>query len=119
MRPRIGKLRHRLLIKTIVRTPDGGGGYARADTDGETVWARVSTAGAYEANTYAQLQQRVTHKAIIRYRSDIAQGQTVVWQRPAAHGGDLSLYVESVVDADLDHRPGEFLKIMLREGGNL
>jgi len=113
------RMRHRLLIKIIGRVPDGGGGFARSDTAGETVWARVDTIGTLEANTYAQLQQRATHKALIRWRDDIAQGQTVVWKRPAGQGGDLNLYVVTAKDADPDGRPGEFLLLVLREGGNL
>lgn len=119
MRRKLGAMRHRLQLRTIVRTADSGGGYARADAAGAEVWARVQTVGALEASAYAQRQQRVTHKALIRWRADIAQGQTVVWKRPASHGGDASLYVVSVVDADPDHRPGEFLELALREGGNL
>jgi hypothetical protein len=74
--------------------------------------------GALEANTYSQLQERATHKALIR-RAPVTQGQTVVWERDASQGGDLSLYVVSAVDADPDGRPGEFLELTLREGGNL
>jgi len=115
----LGKMRHKLLIKQIGRTLDDGGGFARSDTNSEEIWARVRTIGALEANTYAQLQERVSHKAMIRWRSDLRQGQTVVWQRPASQGGDLSLYVVTSIDADPDKRPGEFMELALREGGNL
>lgn len=118
-RRNLGKMRHKLLIKVIGRVQDEGGGYARADTNGPTVWARVSTIGALEANTYAQLQERVSHKALIRWRNDVRQGQTVVWRRPASQGGDLSLYVVTTADADPDKRPGEFMELTLRQGGNL
>lgn len=119
MKRHLGRMRHRLRIKLIRRTEDAGGGYSRADVDGPTVWARVDTVGALEANTYAQRQERVTHKALIRWRSDVTQGQTVVWVRPASHGGELPLYVVSAVDADPDGRPGEFMELVLRQGGNL
>lgn len=115
----LGKMRHQLQLQAIVRVPDSGGGYARADTPDDTVAARVDTVGALEANTYVQLQERVTHKAMIRWRSDVAQGQTVTWKRPAAHGGDVDLYVVTVVDADPDKRPGEFMMLVCRQGGNL
>lgn len=115
----LGKMRHQLQLQTITRTPDGGGGYARGDGPGDTVAARVDTIGALEANTYSQLQLRVTHKAMIRHRDDVTQGQTVIWQRPAAHGGDVDLYVETVRDADPDRRPGEFMLLICRQGGNL
>jgi len=114
---RLGAMRHRLLIRVIGRTGDTGGGSVRSDTDGAEIWARVQTVSANEANVYMQRQQRVTHKAFIRWRADLAQGQTVVWQRPTAHGGNVSLYVVNVTDADPDRRPGEFMELALREGG--
>lgn len=116
-RRNLGRMRHRLALKVITRVPDGGGGFARADTPGDVVWARIETVGALEANTYAQLQQRATHKALIRWRADVAQGQTVIWMRPTLSGGNLPLYVLAVRDADPDGRPGEFLLLILREGG--
>lgn len=114
----LGKMRHRLQIKTIARTRDAGGGYARADTDGDLVWGRVATLSAREMAVYDQLQKRITHKAIVRRNSGLVQGVTVVWQRPDAHGGDMSLYIESAVDADPD-KPGEFMQLLMREGGQL
>ncbi len=113
----LGKMRHRLAIKEIVRTEDEGGGFARADSDGDVIWARISIVGKLEANTYSQLQERVTHKAFIRWRDDIRQGQTVIWKRTGRD--DLPLYVVTSVDADPDRRPGEFMELILREGGNL
>jgi hypothetical protein len=111
-------MRHRLTVMTVVRVQDEGGGYSREDAATSTVWARITTVGALEANTYLQLQERVTHKALIR-RAAVEQGQTVIWERPSSQGGDLALYVVSAVDADPDGRPGEFLELTLREGGNL
>lgn len=115
----LGRMRHRLKLMALTRIADEGGGNARADVELATVWARVKTMSTFEANTYAQLQQRVTHEAMIRWRSDVAQGMTAIWQRPAGHGGDLSLYIVTSEDADPDGRPGEFLKLVMREGGNL
>jgi len=115
----LGQMRHLLTIMRVVRAADGGGGFARSDTAVATVLARIDTIGVLEANTYAQLQQRATHKALIRWRSDLEQGQTVVWKKPTSRGGDLALYVVTAKDADPDKRPGEFLELVLREGGNL
>jgi len=127
-RRNLGRMRHRLAIMGIVRTPDTGGGFARADAVLGTVWGRIDTVGALEANTYSQLQQRVTHKALIRHRPDIAQGQTVYWLHPGtadpapgstATPAGTALYVVTALDADPDGRPGEFLLLTLRQGGNL
>lgn len=124
----LGRMSHRLAIMTVIRTPDAGGGAARADAVAAIVWARINTVGALEANTYSQLQHRVTHKAMIRHREGIGQGSTVHWltrgeAEPAigstAAPAGKPLYVVTAVDANPDNRPGEFLELMLREGGNL
>ena len=120
-------MRHRLAIMNTVRQEDDGGGFARADVVLSTVWGRVNTIGALEQNSYSQLQERTTHKAIIRWRSDVDQGQTVIWLSPGTpepEPGDpapagTALYVVSALDADPDGRPREFLELTLREGGNL
>lgn len=120
-------MRHRLTIMGVVRVPDEGGGYARADAVIGTVWGRITTMGALEANTYAQLQERVTHKALIRFREDVDQGSTVYWLNAGADEPEVAstaapdgraLYVVTATDADPDGRPGEFLELTLREGGN-
>lgn len=124
----LGRMRHRLTIMGIVRTPDGGGGSARADAVIATVWGRVTIIGVLESNTYSQLQQRVTHKATIRTRADVAQGQTLYWLAAGATEPEIGstaipagvpLYVLTAIDADPDGRPGEFMELTLREGGNL
>lgn len=109
MKRHLGHMRHRVTIKTIVRTGDGGGGTVRADTNGATVWARVEALSSREVAAYDQLQQRVTHRVTIRKRTDVAQGQTLAW-------GSVDLYVNSVRDPDQD-RPGEWLELLCREGG--
>lgn len=128
-RRNLGRMRHRLTIMAIERTTDAGGGAARSDAVVATVAARIKTIGALEANTYSQLQERVTHKAMIRARTDLKQGQTVYWLNAGAtelaQGVDdtipdgAALYVVTTMDADPDGRPGEFMDVILREGGNL
>lgn len=126
-RRHLGRMHHRLTIMAMVRNVDEGGGFARADTVIATVWARVRTLGALEVNSYAQLQERATHEAIIRTRADVRHGQTLYWLAPGATEpatgattapNGTALYVLSVTDADPDGRRGEFLKLTLREGGN-
>lgn len=129
-RRNLGRMRHRLTLMAVTRTQDDGGGYARADVVLANVWARITTIGALEANTYSQLQERVTHKAMIRWRDDVAQGQTAVWlpqgtvEADEPDPGDAApdgtaLYIVTAVDADPDGRPGEFMNLICREGGNL
>lgn len=124
----LGRMRHRLAIMNVVRVQDAGGGYARADAVQSVVWGRVMTIGAIEANTYSQLQERVTHKAMIRTNTVVNQGSTVYWLNPnaaepavgsTAKPNGRALYVVTAVDADPDGRPGEFIELIMREGGNL
>lgn len=127
-RRNLGRMRHRLTIMGVVRVSDDGGGYERADAVLANVWGRITTVGALEANTYSQLQERVTHKALLRFRADLDQGSTVYWLNAGATEPEvastaapdgLALYVVTAVDADPDGRPGEFMELTLREGGNL
>lgn len=112
----LGAMRHKILLKNIVRTPDGGGGYARADTDNlPFVMGRVETLSVNEIAAYGRLEQRVSHRVTIRRKAEVKQGVTVVWQKPT---GDISLYVATVNDPRPD-RPDEWMELICREGGNL
>jgi len=113
MKRNLGAMRHRLRIFAAVRVPDGGGGFLRGDSVLAEVAAQISTISATELLAYSNLQQRATHKAIIRFRSDIQQGQSAIWLHPK---GDRDLYILTSIDARPE-RPGEFLEIVMREGG--
>jgi head-tail adaptor len=115
-RPRnLGAMRHRITLFGIVRTSDGGGGFARGDGEIGPIMASISTLSTGEQMAYANLQQRATHRLGIRWRDDIAQGQSIRWHHPK---GERDLYVLAVADARPEH-PGEWLEIIAREGGNL
>lgn len=120
----LGRMRHRLAIMTIVRAPDGGGGTTRADTVLATVAARITVASARERAAYGQLQERVSYIALIRFRTDVDQGQTTVWLPAGAADATpgsatlpvgTPLYALTAVDADPDGRPGEFMLLALEE----
>lgn len=112
--PRNGALRHRVTVKQIVRQSDGAGGFARADAGPVTFAAQVETLSANEIRAYSNLQERVTHRVIARYRTDVDQGQSAVWHHPK---GDVALYIASAVD-HRPERPGEWMALLCREGGN-
>lgn len=116
----VGRMRHRLTIMQTVRVEDEGGGSARADVVLATVWARLEIASAREQTAYSSNQERVTHMAMIRYRADVENGQTVVILPPGAtepeEGSEgapagTALYVLTATDADPDGRPREFLQL--------
>lgn len=113
MKRNLGAMRHRLRVFAPVRSPDGGGGFIRGDSVLAEMAAQISTISATELLAYSNLQQRATHRAIIRYRDDIRQGQSAVWLHPK---GDRDLYILTAIDARPE-RPGEFLELICREGG--
>lgn len=126
-RRNLGRMRHRLAVMEIVRTADGGGGTARADSVASVVWARIKIASAREVQAYSKVEERVTHTAMVRAANAPEDGQTVYWlnrgaAEPSVGSTDapdgVPLYVITSVDADPDGRPGEFVELMLREGGN-
>ena len=105
----IGGMRHRVTIKSVVREDDEYGGFARVDEPKDPMWASIEPADPNEIHVYGQLQQRVTHKIVMRYRTDVSQGVTL------EHDG-TNYYVIGVVNPDKRKR---FLKAMCREGGLL
>ncbi|MDZ7824507.1 MAG: phage head closure protein [Ahrensia sp.] len=112
--PHNGELRHRVTVKHIVRQPDGAGGFVRLDDTLLSISARVKTFGASEGRAYMNLQERVSHRIVIRYRDDITQGQSAIWHHPK---GDVDLYILSAID-HRPERPGEWMALLCREGGN-
>lgn len=107
---RSGSLRHRLTIKTLVRTPDGYGGFVREDaTASPVVNCSVRPANPREISQYGQLQQNVTHQISLRWRSDITHGMTVTVE-------GVDHYVVSAINPDTVFRE---LVLMTRTGGAL
>lgn len=77
----IGKKRHRIIFQEEVRTPDAAGGYSSAWQDIEsnpTVWAQIAPVSGTDVLRFGQLQQIVTHRITIRYRSDITPDLRIV-----------------------------------------
>lgn len=107
----VGKFRHRVKLYTATRVDDGGGGAARSDPSVGTlideVWADVAPMTAREQYWSQQLVENVTHTVKIRWRSEVLDGQFVVW-------GAVQLYIITAVDPT---NLGEFLFLACREGG--
>lgn len=112
--PRNGSLRHRITVKQIIRQSDAAGGFVRIDGDLITISAKVETLSANEIRAYSNLQERITHRIIIRHQNDIDQGQSAIWHHPK---GDIDLYIASAVD-HRPERPGEWMALLCRQGGN-
>lgn len=68
---RLGPLRHRVTIQFEERQSDGAGGYLPMWRDLDTVWANVQPISGNEALVARQLQDTVTHKVTMRYRTSV------------------------------------------------
>ena len=102
----LGKMRHRIDVYTVVRTPDAIGGYTRADTLLGTYWANVITISATELWKFEQIDKRVSHVIYMRFQSGIERGQKVVW-------GAKELYIVGVVNMENRNR---YLEVTVTEG---
>jgi len=65
----VGAMRHRVTIQEKVRVTDGQGGWTYTWSDVDTVWAAIKEAKASEKLFAERLEQNVTHKIYMRYRS--------------------------------------------------
>lgn len=92
----IGKLRERITFQNKVDVADGGGGYETSLADIEncaSVFARVKALRGNEGEEAAQLQAETIYKITIRYRTDIEEDLTIIWN-------DKKLNISSIVNPD-------------------
>jgi len=70
----LGALRHRVTIEAENASPDGAGGLTDPwanPTQVATVWAEVTPLGGGEQLRAMQLEDRVSHRIRMRYRTDV------------------------------------------------
>jgi SPP1 family predicted phage head-tail adaptor len=72
MRPRIGKLRHRLTLEAPVRSADGGGGASIAWDEVAQIWGAVEASGGGEAVDADRVSGARQLIVTLRYRDDVA-----------------------------------------------
>lgn len=65
-------MRDRITIQTMTAVSDGQGGQTETWADGDTVSASVTPLKAYEKFQAMQMQTPITHKIVMRYRSDVS-----------------------------------------------
>jgi SPP1 family predicted phage head-tail adaptor len=66
-----GTFRYRMTIQTLARVADGQGGFDLSWADGSDVWASIEPLKGYERFQAMQMQAPVTHRIVMRYRSDL------------------------------------------------
>ena len=67
----IGKLRHRVTVKSVSGTSDGMGGVSETATTVATVWAELHTVSAQEIMQYNGNEIRYDAKAKVRFTTSI------------------------------------------------
>lgn len=70
-RPRIGTLRHRVLLEAPVRSADGGGGATVAWMPVAEVWAGIGPGTGSESVLAESLGGRVSHEIVLRHRAGV------------------------------------------------
>ena len=80
-RPSIGEMRHRISLQKFSQADAAGGGYTDTYTtvNPAPVWARIDPIAGGRMIDGVQDQERVTHRFIIRYRSDQADWDWVLF----------------------------------------
>lgn len=76
---RVGELRKRVTFQSETSSSDNAGGYTLGWTTVATVWAAIEPLNGREVFTAQHLEGHVTHRVIIRYRSDITSDMRMVY----------------------------------------
>ena len=105
---RPGRLRARLTLETRLDTPDGAGGSTRSWVAGPVLAADIVPVRAGEGEFGQGHAGLVTHRIIIRGRSDISSGDRL------RLGGRI-FDIRAVHDRDED---GRYLTCLTQETGN-
>jgi len=82
---KIGNLRYKVDLQGPTRTSDGAGGYTEAWGTKTHLYADIRPQNALETFRQGQLQEKVTHKITIRYRSDINTNYRIVYESRTFH----------------------------------
>jgi len=76
-----GRLRERVTISRLVRTPDGQGGFSESWTTLATIWAAVEPYSVRYVVEGRQPEEDIRYRITVRRRSDLvpALGDRVTW----------------------------------------
>lgn len=99
------KMKHRLTLQSVSRVTDSQGGYTEEWDDEATLWASIAPLKGYERFQAHQMQTPVTHKIIIRYRSDVTTKHRFLY-------GERILQIKQCLNKD---EANNFLEILALE----
>ena len=71
MRPRIGRLRHRLTLEASARADDGGGGAVSSWEEVAELWGAVEAVAGKETVAADRLTGQAAYQIVIRHRDGI------------------------------------------------
>jgi SPP1 family predicted phage head-tail adaptor len=100
-------MKFRITIQSLGQSSDGQGGWTDTWTDGDTVYASIEPVKAWERFQADQMQTPVTHKLVMRYRSDVTTTSRLKY-------GTRYFWVKEVINEDENSR---FLIIKAIERG--
>lgn len=107
----IGTLRERVTIQQETQVSDGGGGYTvgweNVSANAE-VSARIEPIKGFEQLQAMGLQGRVTHRVVLRYRTDVDIGKRFLW-------GNIPLNVMSPGTNDDERK--RYMTYLCEQGG--
>lgn len=90
-------LKHRVTLQSLARVSDGQGGYSESWTDVSDVWVSIAPMKGYERFQAMQMQTPVTHKIVMRYRSDVTTAHRLLY-------GSRVFALKEVLNRDEDSR---------------
>lgn len=91
--PSLGDLRHRLVLESLQRTQDEGGGFEEVWTAVAELSAVVRPLGGSEGVEADRMAGRVTHEITLRYRNGVQPSMRF-------RKGARLFHIVSVIDAD-------------------
>jgi SPP1 family predicted phage head-tail adaptor len=100
------QLRHKLTLQQEIITADDIGGYTRSWKNIADLWAEIIPIGGMEQFFANQIQTTITHRIMLRYRSDIETGNRLLFEARAFN-------IRSVLNVQ-EHN--EILELLAEEG---
>jgi SPP1 family predicted phage head-tail adaptor len=88
---RAGNLRHRVTVLDRSEVADGHGGFTQQQTTVCEIWASVQPLGGKELNRAQQVDPRMSHRVMLRYRTDILTRHILVYHDPRRGDRELSI----------------------------
>ena len=108
--------RNKIDIVTVTETDDGAGGQAKASETVSNIHARVKPTNGFERFNGQRIESNISHKILIRYRSDLAVTATGAKKTIRVEGRDLNINFIRNLHHDLKREGKVYQEIYAVEG---